>query len=117
MNGTLLSTLAQLTTGVAAFACLALSMNRYGRQAGLSLKYRNHRIWLRCAGWALLTINLLVAVNTAGWGFGLVSLLGVLSIAALMVVGLLTYRPSLLTTTAMCNALIGTVLLGFTLTS
>ena len=117
MNASLLATLAQLTLGIAAFICLALAMEKYARHTSLR-RHRHrqrHRIWFRWAGWSLLIFNLLIAVNTSGWGIGLVSLFGVLSVAALIVVMLITYRPRLLVATAAGSAATAVVLLGFIL--
>ena len=110
----LLLGLAQLSIAVAAFACLALGMDRHAGQCGLK-KFKRYRNRRRAGGWLLLTIDLLIAVYSAGWGLGLVLLTGVLSMAAVLVIGLLTYRPARLTAIAGGNAAVGAVLLGFLL--
>ncbi|MCK9504851.1 MAG: DUF3325 domain-containing protein [Porticoccaceae bacterium] len=106
-----LATLTQLMLALAGFACLALSMERHARQAGLRIKHQSRRSWLRMAGWSLLTITFMTATTNTGWGFGLVLVFGVLSVAALLVVGLLTYRPALLIATATGSGLAGAALL------
>lgn len=110
-----LPTLAQLTLGMAAFICLALSKERYARHTGSRLNRQPHRTWLGGLGWSLLIGTLFMAVNASGWGLGLVSLLGILSVAALLVVVLITYRPTLLIATATGSAAMSAILLGFTL--
>lgn len=75
--------------GIASMGCLCLSMKRHSR-------YTQHivrRQSLRGAGWFLLAIALIIAVTTQGWGFGLVLLFGVLSLTALMITILISYRP------------------------
>lgn len=106
-----LATLTQLMLALAGFACLALSMERHARQAGLRINHKGHLSWFGISGWALLAITFLMAITDAGWGFGLVLVFGVLSLAALLVVGLLTYRPALLIAIATGSGLAGAALL------
>lgn len=97
--------------GIAAMGCLCLSMKRYARRTSPPFRQRP----LRRAGWLLLAITLLTAVATQGWGFGLVSLFGALSLAALVIVALLSYRPHWLTRVTLAGALAGSVALGLIL--
>lgn len=112
MNGALLSTLTQLTLSVTALACLALSMDQHARHAKLKIKFKRRWRQVRLAGWLLLTVALASTLTSSNWGFGLMSLLGVLSLSAVFVVGILTYRPKFLVATAAGNAVVGAVLLG-----
>lgn len=87
------SLLAQCLLALAAFASLCLATPRH---ADLLARSTNPQYWrkpLRCGGWALLTVVVLTAVTTGGWGLGLVSLFGALTPAAFIVIGLATYRP------------------------
>jgi len=88
-----------------AMGCLCLAMERHARQLGAGSRVAQRRNSLRRAGWQLLGLAALLSVSTGGWGFGLVTLLGVLSAAALPVIGLITYRPRwLIYSTAACAA-------------
>lgn len=112
MNAAVVPTLAQLALGIAAFCCLALAMERHARQAGVHVKPRRQKV-LRWAGWALLAIALFLAVSSTGWGFGLVSLFGVLSVAMLVVIALITYRSRWLVPASVVCVISGSGLLAF----
>jgi hypothetical protein len=74
---------------VAAFACLAMAMERHQEMVlGASLTATASRI-LRCAGWCVLLIALWLAVAARGWALGLVCYSGFTSMAAGIVYGLL----------------------------
>ena len=111
-----ISILAQLMLALAGFACLAMCMDRHARQVGLCFKRAVRRTQLKVGGWVLLAVAILVAIADVGWSFGLVLVFGVLTLAALLVVGLLTYRPALLIPATTGSGLAGAVLLGFLIT-
>ena len=48
---------------------------------------------LRTTGSAMLLLNAIIAVNSRGWGLGLVDLLGALTLAAFIVISTATYFP------------------------
>lgn len=78
---------------VAAFACLALAMERHQEDLyQRTLPARTTRL-LRAAGWALLLVALAVIVSVQGWGLGLVSFSGHTSFAAgLVCLGLVIHN-------------------------
>lgn len=72
---------------LAAFAALALAMQRHQHtlfDAGLP---RTRTRALRIAGWGLLAAALAFAVRTQGWSLGLVAYAGHISLAAALVLG------------------------------
>jgi hypothetical protein len=74
---------------VAAFACLALAMERHQETVfGASLTATASRI-LRCAGWCVLLIALWIVVAARGWALGLVGYSGCTSLAAGIAYGVL----------------------------
>ena len=78
-----------LLPSIAAFAALALAMERHQEEVfGRPLALRTNR-WLRVLGWALLLLALRVAVTAQGWGIGLVSMAGHCSLGAALVLGAL----------------------------
>ena len=73
------------TLSLAAFAALALAMERHQDDLfGRPLPARRTRA-LRVAGWAALLLALTVAVCSEGWGLGLVTLSGHTSLCAAIV--------------------------------
>ncbi len=113
MSTAALTTLAQLTLGIAACCCLSLAMERHARQAGEHFQQPRQRTALRWGGWTLLTITLLIAVSAAGWGFGLVTLFGALSAATVVVIALITYRPHWLVPALLVSVTASSALIGF----
>ena len=82
-----------LCLSFAGLAALCLSMNRHHAQAFVGRPSRRRALALRIAGWAGIAVSFAVAVTLEGWNFGPVQWLGALSGAALLVVGLISYRP------------------------
>ncbi len=81
-----------LLVSLAAFACLALAMDRhqgtvFGRELGAAITRA-----LRWAGWGGLLVALWLAVAARGWALGLVTYSGVTSLAAGIVIGGLIVR-------------------------
>ena len=99
--------LSLLTLGIAAFGCLCASMKRHASQTGANICDSARRTQLRWAGWSLLAMMLLIAVETAGMGLGLVLAMGVLTLAAMLVISLITYRPQWVIHCAIGSALTG----------
>lgn len=82
-----------LCLSFAGLAALCLSMNRHHAQAFVGRPSRRRALSLRIAGWAGIFASFAVAVLWEGWNFGPVQWIGALSGAALLVVGLVSYRP------------------------
>lgn len=78
--------------GFAAFACLALATP--GRRARLSPGAFPDARTARVLGWLLLTVAAIVAMTREGPGFGLVAWIGQLSVAAALLVLLMSWRPA-----------------------
>lgn len=77
---------------LAAFACLALAMDRHQDEVfGRQLPTRHTR-WLRAGGWSLLLLSLIVALGGAPMSLGLVAWFGHISAAAGLVVLTLVVR-------------------------
>lgn len=81
--------IAALVMSVAAFACLAMAMERHQETVFGSLLAVAASRALRWAGWCGLAIVLWLVVAARGWALGLVHYSGVTSIAAGVVYGLL----------------------------
>ena len=80
------------TLSLAAFAALALAMERHQDDLfGRPLPASRTRA-LRLAGWAGLLLALVVAVRAEGWGLGLVTLSGHTSLCAALVFVALVVR-------------------------
>ncbi len=106
MTQTALPLLAQCLLALAAFASLCLATPRHLQQ----LKGRRPQRWrtpLRCIGWMLLTAALATAVINSGWGLGLVEWFGALTLAAVSVVLVSTYRPTWLKAVTWVGGLLG----------
>lgn len=108
MNPATLILLACCLIAFAALGCLCLAMPRNSHRFGLSLPHPA----LRWSGWSLMGFLILFAITTQGRGFGLVSVLGALSLSALTIVGLLTYQPRWMICSTACSALAGLLLIG-----
>ena len=78
-----------LVMSVAAFACLAMAMERHQETVcGAAFAVAPSRV-LRWAGWCGLAIALCLVVTARGWAIGLVNYSGMTSIAAGIVYGIL----------------------------
>lgn len=89
MNPGLLTLTGYYLGGLVALACLCLAMPRHSRLVRLPLPPGI----LRWVGWSLMILLTTLAISTQGVAFGLVSVLGTLSLSAFTLTGLLTYRP------------------------
>nr|WP_314562428.1 DUF3325 domain-containing protein [uncultured Pseudomonas sp.] len=79
----------------AGFTALCLSTDRHHGELLRSKPSPRRRLGLRVAGWVLLAVSIWPAVDSAGWGLGLVEWCAVLMLSALLLVLLLPYRPRL----------------------
>ena len=94
---------------VGGFACTALSMRKHQQQVfGTGRARRGRRVW-RAAGWLLLGAALLPCIEQSGTGVGLVAWTGLLTVGALVVAMLLTYRPRGVFALAVAAPLLGIV--------
>ncbi|RYF45104.1 MAG: DUF3325 domain-containing protein [Comamonadaceae bacterium] len=86
--------LAAFCLAYAGFAALALAMERHYEdlfdRAIAPLQQRP----LRLLGWVALAISLWLSGATYGWSYGLVEWIGMLAIAGLVLIWILTYRPA-----------------------
>jgi hypothetical protein len=88
-----LSVALNLTLSFAGLAALCLSMDRHHRAiAGLPQSRARARA-LRLSGWAVIAVSFAAAILTSDWNFGPVQWIGSITGAALLVVGLVSYRP------------------------
>ncbi len=88
LNATAL--IAQCLLALAGFASLCLATPRHAQQ----LEHTSlSRTLLRLFGWTLLVVAAIVAIASAGWSLGVVTLFGALTMAALAVVWVATYWP------------------------
>jgi hypothetical protein len=78
--------------GIAGMSGLSITMARYARHFG-AISARWGRWPLRLGSSLLLGAATITSAAIYGWGIGLVYLFGILTIAAIIVVNLLTYRP------------------------
>lgn len=75
------------------FTALCLSMDRHHAEL-LGRKPSDRQcLSLRLAGWLLLALSLWAAVAATRWAFGLVQWFAVLMLSALLLTGLMPYRP------------------------
>lgn len=106
---TALPLLSQCLLALAAFAFLCLATPRHLHRTHLVTQPRRQRQLLRWAGTLSLAGASSIAVIHRGWGPGLVELLGTLTLAAFVVIGLATVRPSCLRWVAATGLLAGGV--------
>jgi hypothetical protein len=83
------------------FASLALSLDRHHRAMFRVPVPRRRVAGLRAAGWSGLALSFAASVAAAGWNFGPVQWIGTLTGSALVVVALISYRPTWLRAAAL----------------
>lgn len=88
-----LSVALNLALSFAGLAALCLAMDRHHRAIVLGPPSRRRARTLRWTGWAGLAASFAAAIITSDWNFGPVQWLGSLTGAALLLVGLVSYRP------------------------
>lgn len=85
--------LAAFCLAYAGFAALALAMDRHYEDIFNAAIAPTQRVPLRLAGAAALGLSLWLAGVTYGWSYGVVEWIGMLAIAGLLLIWVLTYRP------------------------
>lgn len=79
----------------AGFAALCLAMDRHFETLFERAIAPRARLVLRCAGWAALALSLVAAEAVYGWSYGVTEWVGMLAIAGLLLIWILTYQPRL----------------------
>lgn len=75
------------------FATLASAMPRHHKQVWRREGSRRRKWLLGVVGWISLLVSLLLCLAQMGWGSGLVWWTGLLTLAALLVTLILSFRP------------------------
>ena len=76
------------------FAALALAMDRHYEDLFSQPITRSRRVLLRWVGWFGLALSLWACASVYGWAYGMTEWIGMLAIAGLMLIWILTYRPA-----------------------
>jgi len=84
--------LASMVLSFAGFAALACSMTKHHRDLFGKGPSQERERALRLAGWMLLTLSVTPAIVQSGMSIGIVLWFGILTVAAVLVALLLTYR-------------------------
>lgn len=84
---------------------ISLSMQRHARDVGLNGNPR----WLRGLGWIGVLLSLAASLAASNWRFALVEWIGLIAVAAALVVLILYGRPRALPVLAAGGGLIGIV--------
>jgi len=77
----------------AGFSALCLAMDRHHEDVFDRALPRGRRLWLRALGWLGLVLSLAACATAWGWSYGIVEWVGILSLAGLLLIWLLAYRP------------------------
>lgn len=96
--------------GYAGFAALCLAMEKHFNELLKRKATAAQSRGLRMAGWGLLILSLVLAVEHRGWAHGLVEWLAVLMAGVTVWVFLLPYQPRLLLALAAASVVTGPVL-------
>jgi len=89
----------------AGFAALCLGMDRHYEMVFDRALPRRHRLPLRAFGWVALALSLCASAAVWGWSYGTVEWIGILSLAGLLLIWFVTYRPrTALAAGALCAA-------------
>lgn len=83
--------LAALILATTAFAAIALSMHKHHRDLSGKPPSRLRAWAFTAAGWTLLALSFGACIVASGWAMGSVLWIGLLTVAALVVVLALTY--------------------------
>ncbi|MBO1110906.1 DUF3325 domain-containing protein [Bordetella petrii] len=77
----------------AGFAALCLGMDRHYEAVFERALPRRHRAPLRAFGWAALALSLWACAAVWGWRYGTVEWIGILTLAGLLLIWFVSYRP------------------------
>ncbi|HYG41645.1 MAG TPA: DUF3325 domain-containing protein [Bordetella sp.] len=89
----------------AGFAALCLGMERHYEAVFDRELPRRHRTPLRAFGWTALALSLWASAAVWGWRYGTVEWIGILTLAGLLLVWFVSYRPgAALATGGLCAA-------------
>lgn len=77
----------------AGFSSLCLGMDRHYEDVFDRELPRYHRTPLRLFGWLALALSLWASAHVWGWSYGAVEWIGILSIAGLLLIWFVAYRP------------------------
>jgi len=89
----------------AGFSALSLGMDRHYEDLFDRALPRGRQLALRALGWLGLALSLAACAAAWGWSYGTVEWIGILSIAGLLLIWLLTYAPrAALTAAGACAA-------------
>jgi hypothetical protein len=86
-------TFAAFCLAYAGFAALCLAMDRHYEDLFDRSITRRHRVPLRWFGTLALTLSLWAAAQAYGWSYGVIEWIGMLALAGLALIWILTYRP------------------------
>lgn len=89
-------TLLAFFLAIIGFASLALSMHRHHRDLFSCPPSRLRSVGFSLIGWCLLISSFWVCIVSSGWAIGPVLWVGILTIAALIIVLALTFGPGFL---------------------
>ncbi|AZY52080.1 DUF3325 domain-containing protein [Bordetella avium] len=90
----------------AGFAALSLAMERHFEDVFDRPPPPALQRWLRTGGTLALAASLWLCARVSGWSYGIVLWTGLLTVAGLLLIGIMTYRPRLAWATgAACLAL------------
>ena len=85
--------LAAFCLAYAGFAALSLAMDRHYEAVFDRAIPSRHRQPLRIFGWAGLAFSLWAAGLSYGWSYGFVEWIGMLAIAGMLLIWILTFKP------------------------
>ena len=77
----------------AGFSSLCLGMDRHYEDVFDRELPRRHRTPLRLFGWAALALSLWASAAVWGWSYGTIEWIGILSLAGLLLIWFVSYRP------------------------
>ena len=86
-------TLAAFCLAYAGFSALCLGMDRHYEDVFDRELPQRHRLPLRLFGWIALALSLWASAAVWGWSYRTVEWIGILSIAGLLLIWFLTFRP------------------------
>lgn len=88
-----MTSIAAFCLAYAGFAALCLGMDRHYEAVFQRSLPRRHRAPLRVFGWVALALSLWACAAVWGWRYGVVEWIGILTLAGLLLIWLVAYRP------------------------